>query len=735
MRLVKVLQEKQRAMWTGLVLSGFILFLQFAPFPFVAKILERANGIVYDLRLEATLGDRENGFAEIVIVDLDERTMDEIGWPWPRKNLGTMVYTLADAGAVVIAFDVIFAEPERNPAKEVLHELTSKKVLVPAMDELVETMDGDLAFANSFEATDVMFGYILQGDDVIRGILPTHEITAEVPINDQLTVIEYSGYVSSLPILHQNSAGEGFINSSPDPDGFLRRSALVHRYGEKLLPSLSLEAARLYALAEEIKVETQPAGEFTNVEGLVIGNQLIPTDAEGKVLIPYRGPQRSFPYVSAVDIMSGNFDAELFDGAIVLVGTSAVGLADLRATPVGLQYPGVEVHANVVEGLLQPELLKYRPDWWQGAVAVYILSFGIFLSLLMPLLGPGLMAITGVLAITGTIAGNVWFWTELSIALPMASSILLIITIMVYNIGKGFFSETKKRRQIKGIFDQYVPPAHIEKMLESPEEVNMEGERKELSVLFSDIRSFTTISEKLSANELKQLLNRYFDPITETIFTHQGTIDKYVGDMVMAFWGAPLDDAKHAQNSVETAFEMLRITATLRETFVAEGWPEVRIGIGINTGDMNVGDMGSTFRKAYTVLGDAVNLGSRLEGLTKFYGVELLVSEATMNQCENISYRRIDRVKVKGKHEAVAIVQPLMPEEATVGYMEEVAQYHQAYDHYLAQDWDIADQKFAKLVEQNPSDILYKMYRERIISLREQDLGADWDGSYTHTSK
>ncbi len=735
MRLVKVLLEKQRAMLTGLVLSALILALQFFSFPFVAKVLERANGIIYDLRLDATIENRNEGFAQIVIVDLDERTMGEIGWPWPREKLADMVYNLSDAGAVVVVFDVIFAEPQRNPAVALKQDLEDIGANQDNIAQLVEKMDGDATFARSFDATDVMFGYLLQSDGTKRGILPSHEITTSIPVDDNFTVFDYDGYVSSLPILHEASAGEGFINASPDPDGFLRRSALVFRYGDKLLPSLSLEAARLYALADEIKVETQRAGNLNTMEGVIIGNQLIPTDAAGKVLIPYRGSQRSFPYVSAVDVMSGNIDTELFESSIVLVGTSAVGLADLRSTPVGLQYPGVEVHANVIEGLLQPEILKYRPDWWEGAVAVYIILMGLLLSIAMPMLGPALMALAGLLALVGTITVNVWFWQNLNIALPMASSLLLILTLTVYNIGKGFFSESQKRRQIKGIFDQYVPPAHIDKMLESPDEVSMDGERKVMSVLFSDIRSFTTISEKLSANELKQLLNRYFDPITESIFLHQGTIDKYVGDMVMAFWGAPLDDEKHAQHSVETAFDMLRITAKLRETFVAEGWPAVRIGIGINTGDMNVGDMGSTFRRAYTVLGDAVNLGSRLEGLTKFYGVELLVSETTMEQCEDIVFRRIDRVKVKGKHEAVAIFQPLLPEEATEAFLKEMERYHHAYEFYLAQAWDEAEAAFAELEATNPSDVLYRIYQERIAALRTQDLGEDWDGSYTHTSK
>lgn len=740
MKLFKALKEHKRAITAGIGLVVLVILLQvyvqrFPTSP-LAQQINRVDGFIYDIRLKASLDERTSGFADIIIVDLDGETMEQIGWPWPKKVLAQMNYKLADAGAVVIVYDVLFADKERNPAKEVAEYMADTGLEFNDVHSLIDDMDGDKAFIESFDATDIMFSYLLDlSPELQRGELPTHNITSTHPINNRTSIITYYGFESSVPEFHDASVGEGFMNSAPDYDGFIRRSPLVLRYEDRLLPSISLEAARLYALAEDIHVEMQTAGNLVNVEGVKIGNQLIPTDAEGRVLIPYRGPQRSFPYISAIDVLNDKIDPELFESSIVFIGTSAVGLADLRSTPVGVQFPGVEVHANVLEGLLDPTILKYRPDWWEASVTLYLIVVGTFFAILMPLLGPTWMAIAGLTAMTGTIGANYWLWNNANIALPLTSSILLVLLLMMYNIGTGFFAESKRRQQIKGIFNQYVPPAHIDKMLDDPSSVTMEGERKELSVLFSDIRSFTTISEKLSANELKVMLNRYFDPITETIFHHQGTIDKYVGDMVMAFWGAPLDDPKHAQNSVETAFEMLRITEQLRDEFKKDGLPEVRVGIGINTGDMNVGDMGSTFRKAYTVLGDAVNLGSRLEGLTKFYGVELLVSQATIDQCEGILHRRIDKVKVKGKNEAVAIVEPISPERATDQYLSELDHYHAAYDLYLAQEWDKAKQAFLTLKEKNDSDILYDEYLERIESLRQQDLPADWDGSYTHTSK
>ncbi len=738
MKKLTLLQQHYRSTLVGIAIAVLVLLMQFGQINIIHQVMERAEGIIYDLRLKGALTNRMPGLADILIVDLDEHTMAEIGWPWPRAKLGQLVENLANAGVVVIAFDIIFAEPERNPAQEVLHQLQTQhapqKNLVTIVDKMVETMDGDKQFIKSFAATDVLLGYILQGDGVERGQLPTQVVASNSPIDNKLLVGEYSGFVTSLPKLHANSAGEGFINSSPDPDGFLRKSALLYRYQNKLFPSLALEAARLYALADQISVKTKPAGIFNNIEGVVVGNELIPTDAEGRVLIPYRGQQRSFPYISAIDILNNNFDKDAFEGAIVLVGTSAIGLADLRATPMGVQYPGVEVHANVLEGILTPSLLKYRPDWWEAAIALYLSILGLFLAILLPRLGPFWMALTGLFALVGTVSSNLWLWTEANMALPLVSSVLMIIFLVAYNIGTGFFSESRQRQQIKSIFNQYVPPAHIDKMLESPDNVSMEGERKELTVLFSDIRSFTTISESLTANHLKQLLNRYFNPITETIFTHQGTIDKYVGDMVMAFWGAPLDDEKHAEHAVITALDMLKITAQLRQAFKADGLPEIYVGVGINTGEMNVGDMGSTFRRAYTVLGDAVNLGSRLEGLTKFYGVECLVSEATAAQCPNIQFRTIDKVKVKGKNTAVTILEPLDPALTNEDKLEQVKQYQQAYSHYLQQEWDQAESIFSTLQTQK-HEHLYQIYLERIEQLKQQTLPNDWDGSFTHTNK
>ena len=314
--------------------------------------------------------------------------------------------------------------------------------------------------------------------------------------------------------------------------------------------------------------------------------------------------------------------------------------------------------------------------------------------------------------------------------------VLLILFVMLTNLIYGFLAESQIRKTIKGMFDQYVPLAHIDSMLENPDNYSFEGESKELTVLFSDIRSFTTISEALSASELKSLLNDFFTPITEIIFKHNGTIDKYVGDMVMAFLGAPLDDENHRGNAIMAALELLEKVEALKSEFEERGYPEVNVGCGINTGFMNVGDMGSTYRRSYAVLGDAVNLGSRLEGLTKFYGVKLLVGEETAKELDGFLLRLIDKVKVKGKHEAVECYEPVSF-EATAGEQlkARVATYHKALDAYYEQQWDDAQVQFETLLVGEPKCKLYQVYLERIETLRTADLPADWDGAYSHTSK
>ncbi|WP_299267194.1 adenylate/guanylate cyclase domain-containing protein [uncultured Psychrosphaera sp.] len=729
----------------GLIITTFFVALVDSKIPVLKNAIDRVEGIIYDARLNATLPETvRDSDHNIFIVDIDEKALKQYGrFPWSRHTVKQLVTNLVDAGVVVIAFDITFTEPEINPLDTVFNTALGKKLagLSPEqLSELRDELDADKQFAQVLGDTDIVLGVLFQQEaDVDVGKLKnsTIELLDKSAAVEKIKGIEFSGQLANVDVLQEAVYGQGFFNSAPDPDGFIRRAALVIKHKGQFYPSLALEAARLFNLADKIDLETTklPANDIHNITAVKFGNNRIPTDEYGRVLVPFRGGQKSFPYYSAADILNGDIGLELLEGGVAFIGTSAVGLADLRATSVGLQYPGVEVHANVFEGILQPELFSYRPDWWEGALLVQILLLGLLLSIVLPLLGPSRMALVGGMSFVFVVGFNLFMWQQ-QISLPVTQPLGLVILISGFNLARGFFAENSNRQQIKSMFDQYVPPAHIDKMLSDPNGVSLDGERKEMSVLFSDIRSFTSISEKLSASDLKNLLNEYFSPITKSIFEHQGTIDKYVGDMVMAFWGAPLTDENHAENSVIGGFDMLKITAELREQFLEKDWPAIYVGIGINTGEMNVGDMGSEYRRAYTVLGDAVNLGARLEGLTKFYGVEFLVSEFTKAKCPNILFRPVDKVKVKGKEEAVAIFEPVCEsKDSTPELEQELTQLNAAYGHYLNQQWDDAESAYNKLLAAYPTKMIYQIYIERIAELREAELAADWDGSFTHTSK
>jgi adenylate cyclase len=739
--IVNYFKKNRHAIFAGILVSSFVMFLQFSSNSSIQLLLARLDGIIYDLRLRATLDDRQITDQTILIIDIDEKSLAAEGrWPWSRQKVATMVNNLADAGVAVVAFDVLFSEPERNPADSVTQHLEANNIVVPPfLLEARTALDADSIFAASLDSTDVVLGILFQGDaSITQGELPFSVVKSE-GISDlsKMTRISFNNYESNIKVLQSQTPGSGFINASYDDDGIIRRAALVAEYDGKFYPSLALETARLMTLTDSIEMEIAHVGNgIQQITGVKWGRELIETDSVGRVLVPYRGKRKSFPYISATDVVNGNFEPDIFEGAVVFVGTSAVGLADLRSTPVGLTFPGVEIHANVLEGLLAPEILPVQPGWWEAAVGSTLMVLAIFCVFLFPTIGPLALSITVIVLLVLTSWFNYWLWLYQGISLMLTTNLLLIFLVGMYNLSLGFFKANSQKKMIKGIFDQYVPPAHIDKMLADPDSVNLDGERKVMTVLFSDIRSFTNISESLSASALKNLLNKYFNPITKSIFDHKGTIDKYVGDMVMAFWGAPLDDPQHAENALNAALDMQVITERLRGEFKILGLPEIHVGIGLNTGSMSVGDMGSEYRRSYTVLGDSVNLGARLESLTKFYGVECLVSEYTKEHCPSHVFRFIDRVKVKGKSEAVTIYEPLSKQQLAAPTLESESHlYEQAYEYYLDQDWSAAEQAFTKLINEFTDRKIYQLYLTRLSTLKEQPSTGRWDGVFTHTDK
>jgi adenylate cyclase len=475
--------------------------------------------------------------------------------------------------------------------------------------------------------------------------------------------------------------------------------------------------------------------DYSGLEWIRLGHLNIPVDEKLQVLVPYRGPQNSFTYVSASDVLQGRLQPVVLENAIVLVGTSAPGLFDLRATPMQNKYPGVEIHANLIAGILD-ENIKEKPPYTLGAEFVLMLLTGLFLAILIPCFSPLWANIVFIIVALATIGFNLAIWQYLNLVLPIASLLVMILSMYLLNMTFGFIVERRGKRQITGLFGQYIPPELVDELSANPEACSMDAENRNMTVLFSDVRGFTTLSEGLSPEDISRLINEFLTPMTKLIHQNRVTIDKYMGDAIMAFWGAPLEDAEHAPHALETGLAMLERLHAIRHEFKERGWPEIHIGVGINTGTMSVGNMGSEFRMAYTVLGDAVNLGSRLEGLTKAYGVEIIVSESSKTAVPEYVYRELDKVRVKGKDEPVTIYEPIAPAtEIAKAEVDEIKLHKQAMKYYLAQDWDRAEMQLLNLQQQSPGRMLYQLYIDRVKNYRGNPPGNEWDGVYTHTSK
>lgn len=773
-----VSEGKRLPIYLGIFSTCFVLWLQLSPPTIVAGLIERLEFLIYDQRLSIMPKHVKSPDNKIVIVDLDERSLQVEGqYPWNRIKVGQLTEKLRDYGVLVVGFDITFPEPDRN-IRDLLEPIDLNQ-LDPAFNETLTNIEpqinADQYFANAMQSgiDAVLAINFTTQSDVAYNELPPSIVDIGEELAQDVTVSDMSGFTGNIEILQNAAFGNGSMNQVPDSDGVVRRVPLMIRYGSDLYPTLSLEMIRVYNFAERYELVTEDYNGLEVVRGVSVGVGAgkfeIPTDGFAKVIVPYIGPSSefddsSFPYISATDVLRDNLsdeEREQLQNSLVLVGTSAPGLGDIRAMPLDRVYPGVEVHANMLNALLDSVTtvdvdsgetstesafstfvpptdiyFPYRPDWSGGALFVGLTVLGLSMSMLFPIMGPASMAISSALLLIGAVWGNFQLWAVYKLDFPLVLLLLLIVAVATINQIYGFLSESQTRKTIKGMFDQYVPPAHIDSMLDNPDNYSFDGESKDLSVLFCDIRNFTTISEALSATELKKLMNDFFSPITQIIFENNGTIDKYVGDMVMAFWGAPLEDLNHRTNAIKAALLMLEKVEELRPVFMERNYPEVAIGIGINSGMMNVGDMGSVYRRSYTVLGDAVNLSSRLEGLTKFYGIKLLVGEAAIDGLDGFLCRHIDRVKVKGKIKAVDCYEPMCEiDQANDELKERVEEYHRALEYYFAKDWDAAEGIMNKLQENEPDALLYKVYLERIEILRKEVLPEDWDGSFTHTSK
>ncbi len=742
-RLIRLLV---RVAISGLSLALFALHIAGKP---RLEIVDRIENYLYDVRIRMTMPGTVDD--RIVIIDIDEASQAELGqWPWPRNTLAALVDRLFDDyGVRVLGLDALFAEAEETSAERVVNELSASAIAEdPAVaDELArlrKTLDSNYRFAESFIARDVVTGFVFK--DSIRanepetiGALPAAIIRGDAIAGVTVPFIDARGFAGNLPDLQENAIAGGFFDSPLiDADGVFRRAPLVQRFRGDLYPSLALAVARIALGTPNIALvfAEQKNGRRSGIEleALLLGDRRIPVNEQVAVYIPFRGPQESFRFISAMDVLDGTAPADLLEGKIALLGASAAGLLDLRSTPVGQRYIGVEAHANLIAGLIDGSI-RQQPAWSDGLEFLLLLLVAVITAVLLPRLSP-LSALALLIGTLGaTMISNLWMWNSLALVIPVASVLIYTLLVSMLQITYGFFVEQRNKRHLSQIFGQYIPPALVEEIDASGEEISLEGETREMTVLFSDVRNFTTISEGLDATELTRLMNEFLTPFTGVIQKHRGTIDKYMGDAVMAFWGAPLADEDHARHALLSAFDMIVAVQQLDAPFRDRNWPAIRVGVGIASGEMNVGNMGSEFRIAYTVMGDTVNLGSRLEGLTKQYGVDIIVNERTRDLVPDFAFRELDIVRVKGKTRPAAIFEPLGP---TADISRQTAEmldtYADALAAYRDKRWDAAAMAFENL-RQHSDDLLYNVYLDRIERFRQRPPPEDWDGIFEHLSK
>ncbi len=719
--------------------------------PMRIKFIDQMENMAYDARvlfsIEKTIDPR------IVIVDIDEKSLAEEGrWPWGRDRLAKLVDELFTHFKVqIVAFDIVFAEPDESSGLKILQQLAMDEFRdVPEynsrLEEIKESLDYDRLFSESISNRPVVLGYYFstesENEKALRsGVLPKPVLTKKHFRGRSISVPVATGFGANLEVFQKRAAGGGHFNPTIDQDGVVRRVPMFYEFEGQYYESLSLAVARQLLgenIVEPVFVEELgifKKSDYSGLEWLRVGPNLIPVDEKIQALIPYRGKQGSYPYLSATDVLHGRVDVSILKNAIVLVGASAPGLFDLRSTPVQSKYPGVELHANLIAGILDQNI-KEKPAYVLGAEFSILLLVGLLMTVLLPLLTPVWATVVTMLLLLFSIVINYVIWQYANLVLPIASGVMMILTMFLLNMSYGFFIERRKKGEITDLFGQYIPPELVDEMCDDPTAYSLDAEEKELTVLFSDVRGFTTLSEGMSPQELADLMNEFLTPITKIIHDYRGTIDKYMGDAVMAFWGAPVNDPDHARHALQAGLAMIERISALRDEFIVRGWPEIRIGVGINTGEMSVGNMGSEFRMAYTVMGDTVNLGSRLEGLTRQYGVDVIVGQTVRDAVPEFVYRELDRVRVKGKNEPVVIYEPLgLKEEMTKDKLDELKLYVQAIRYYRKQDWDMAELQFLNLQKMHSEKPLYEFYIERMKYFRENPPPEDWDGVFTFTSK
>ncbi len=715
----KILIYSSASLIISLLLSFIYIF-----FPKLPDSLDnRTRDFLFNVRGE--IPHTQN----IVIIDIDEKSLQSVGqWPWSRNKIAKILESLTAAQAAIIAFDIVFPEVDNSSPHKVLKELNIHQENIPNFDE---------TFAQTVSQTPTILGYQfeLEKNKYVNKEAPS--IPAIFIEKNKSTNMDYlikaKGTILNTPTLQQSAYSSGFFNNIPDDSGIIRNVPLVISYNDTIYPSLALETIRIITQSKKVTLEYNNQG----VQTVNLKNITIPTDRHGRLMVNFRGKEKSFPYYSAVDILNNNFDKKEIQDKIVLIGTSAAGLLDLRATPFEAIYPGVEVHANVIDNILQGDFI-YKTSWIDGAniVIIFLLSsLTIFLISITPFWANPLISLFFIIVSSLFIYWQLFFQgIVLNIFFPLSTIVISAIAATLLD----YFYNIKHEEAVKKKFASKVSKEVMDNLLQNLDDNSFQAMEKEVTVFFSDIRGFTQISENMKdAKTLINYLNEYMEPMSNIITKYEGTIDKYIGDAIMAYWNAPGDVKNHADKAVQASLEQINYLQTLNQHFKRQNQPLIDIGIGLNTGEAIVGEMGSIGRSDYTTIGDSINLGARLESLCKYYNSRLNISNFTKKQLkEHYTFRFLDLVTVKGKVEPIEIWQVINKGEAKGALKDELKTYHQAIKLYKDSHFKEALQLFIALEENEDktNKAIYLIYIQRCKHYIKYP-PKNFNGVYEHTAK
>ncbi len=687
----KFLIKSSAALILALLLSWAYLFIPQTFFSFN----DHLRDYLFNIRGELPKSNR------IVIIDIDETSLKQYGqWPWSRSVVSDLITKLSDANAGIIGLDIVFAEPDQTSP----HRIASK-----IKDNTSNLDNYDLVLAKTLSSTPTVGGYIFTFEENEQDkvpLIPT--VFIEKGLQHNHSMLQPKGVILNIDLLQEKLYSSGFFNNIPDAGGMIHRVPLIMRYNGIVYPSLVLELARIYSRSSKVEIY----GDKVGIEKIQFADYTIPTDHAGRLIVNFRGAGRHFKYISAADILNGNFDTKEIAGKFVLIGTSAVGLSDLRSIPFDSTIPGVEVHANTLDNILTGDFLHEPFD----AVVYDLLilwSIVFVLTLLFSYLSSWLLLPVAIAV--GFLLFNMFFYLlfDLGIVLNLLFPLLAFVSTLILSVSIDYIVTSRQREVLQNIFAKKVSKAVMDDLIKHGNDEILKVRDENVAIFFSDIRGFTQISETIgSSQKLVAMLNRYMTPIVEEIANREGTVDKFIGDAIMAYWNAPNQVENYADKAVTSALEQIRILKQLNVQLDHEFGVMLDIGISIHTGLVTVGEMGSVGRSDYTIIGDNVNLASRLEGLNKLYGTSIIISADTKNKLhETYTLRSLDLVRVKGKKEAVEVFE-VMPLEGDVKRDKELHAYKTALETYRYGKIKEAYTLF-KALEKEYGCKLYRLYLQR----------------------